>query len=79
VTPIRVLADAHVDRGDIDEGCRVATEALAAGDALRSARCRRCLDEFKQRLARHRSNPVVRAFAAQVREHHLWTSASAIQ
>ncbi|MEJ3652048.1 XRE family transcriptional regulator [Actinomycetes bacterium KLBMP 9759] len=71
-----VLAGAHVDRGDIEEGCRVATEALAAGDALRSARCRTYVDEFKQRLARNRSNPIVRTFAAQVREHHLWTPAS---
>ena len=74
-----VLADAHIDRGDVEEGCRVAMEALAAGDALRSARCRSYVDEFKQRLMRHRSNPIVKTFAAQVREHHLWTPASATE
>ena len=43
-----VLADAHLDRGDVDEGCRVAARALAVGEALESARCRSYVDEFKQ-------------------------------
>jgi hypothetical protein len=29
-----VLADAHLDRGDVEEGCRVAAQALAVGETL---------------------------------------------
>ena len=46
-----VLADAHLDRGDVDEGCRVAAQAIDVGESLESARCRSYVDEFRQRLA----------------------------
>jgi hypothetical protein len=44
-----VLADAHLDRGNVEEGCRVAAQALAVGETLESARCRSYVDEFKVR------------------------------
>lgn len=74
-----VLADAHVDRGDIEEGVRVAEQAFSAGDALQSARCQGYVSEFRDRLRRHRSSPIVREFASTVRGHHLWTPASGPQ
>ena len=55
-----VLADAHLDRGDVDEGCRVAARAIAVGERLESARCRSYVDEFQQRLAKHRTSADVR-------------------
>ena len=67
-----VLADVHLDRGDLNEGCRVAAQAIAVGECLRSTRCRSYVDEFKQRLRRHRTDGDVRAFVAQVRESRLW-------
>ena len=45
-----VLADAHLDRGDVEEGCRVAARAIAVGESLESTRCRSYVDEFRQRL-----------------------------
>ncbi|MCW2899247.1 MAG: regulator [Streptosporangiaceae bacterium] len=68
-----VLADAHLDRGDVDEGCRVATGAFAVGEGLESARCQQYVDEFRQRLVRYRGSSEVRDFAAQSRSSRLWT------
>lgn len=67
-----VLADAHLDRGDIEEGCRVAAKAIEVGETLESARGRAYVDEFKHRLRKHRTSPDVRTFAAQVRQRRLW-------
>jgi tetratricopeptide (TPR) repeat protein len=72
-----VLADAHLDRGDVDEGCRVAGEAFAVGEGLESARCRGYVAEFRQRLVRHRTSAEVRDFAARVRGSKLWAPAAA--
>lgn len=68
-----VLADAHLDLGDVDEGCRIATKAIKVGDTLDSARCREYVHEFKVRLRRHRSNTSVRAFVDEIRGSRLWT------
>lgn len=70
-----VLADAHLDRGDVDEGCRVAARAFEVGEGLESARCRKYVDEFRQRLAKHRTSADVRAFVEHVRESRLWRPA----
>lgn len=74
-----VLADAHVDRGDVDEGCRVAGEAFAVGEALEPARGRGYVDEFRQRLLRHRNSPEVREFAARARDSNMWAPSIAGQ
>jgi tetratricopeptide (TPR) repeat protein len=71
-----VLADAHLDHGDVDEGCRVATRAIAVGEGLESARCRSYVDEFRQRLEPHRRSAEVRNFVAGVRDSRLWASTS---
>jgi hypothetical protein len=71
-----VLADAHLDRGDLDEGCRIARQAIGVGETLDSVRCRGYLNEFRQRLARHRSSEQARDFAAQLRTSRLWTTAA---
>ena len=71
-----VLADAHLDRGDVDEGCRVAARAIEVGEALESARCRGYVDEFRQRLIKHRNSADVRAFVGTVRDRRLWRSAA---
>lgn len=72
-----VLADSHLDRGDVDEACQVAAKAFAVGETLESARCRGYVDEFKQRLVRHRKSSEVRDFVARVRESRLWAPAAA--
>lgn len=69
-----VLADAHLDRGDVDEGCRVATRAIAVGETLESARCRSYVHEFRQRLVPHRRSTEVRDFVNCTRNSRLWTS-----
>lgn len=68
-----VLADAHLDSGNLDEGCRIAREAFVVGEGLESARCRGYVDEFKQRLRRYPRNAVARSFADEVRGSKLWT------
>jgi tetratricopeptide (TPR) repeat protein len=67
-----VLADAHLDRGDIDKGCEVAARALDVGQELDSVRCRSYVDEFKIRLQRHSHAAEVRELQAAVSENHLW-------
>lgn len=67
-----VLADAHLDVGDIDEGCRVAEKAFAVGEGLESARCLSYVDEFRKRLVRYRDSANVRTFVAQVQGSKLW-------
>jgi hypothetical protein len=67
-----VLADAHLDRGDVDEGCRVAARAIEVGETLESARCRGYVAEFRQRLIKYRTSAEVRAFVGTVRERRLW-------
>ncbi|MHA6629137.1 XRE family transcriptional regulator [Pseudonocardia sichuanensis] len=71
-----VLAHAHLDRGDVDEGCRIAGEAFAVGEGLESARCRQYVDEFRQRLRPHRHSAQVREFATRVRGSKLWAPAA---
>lgn len=67
-----VLADSLIDRGDLDEGCRVAADALEVGEGLRSARCSSYVDEFRERLVRHRRSTAVRTFADSARHFRLW-------
>jgi tetratricopeptide (TPR) repeat protein len=67
-----VLADAHLDRGDVDEGCRVAARAFAIGEGLESIRCRGYVNEFRQRLVPYKRTEEVREFVASVREMRLW-------
>jgi len=69
-----VLADAHLDRGDLDEGCRIAERAISVGESLDSVRCRGYVTEFRQRLARHRSTEQARDLVAQVGTSRLWTA-----
>lgn len=68
-----VLADAHLDRGDVDEGCQVAARAFAVGEGLESARCHSYVTEFRERLALHGRVPSIREFAASVRETRMWS------
>ena len=67
-----VLADALVDRGDLDEGCRVAAEALEVGEGLRSARCSSYVTEFQERLRKHQRSTTVRSFSESARTFRLW-------
>ena len=68
-----VLADAHLDRGDLEEGCRIAEKALTVGEGLDSIRCRSYVEEFKQRLSPHRKSSEVRRLVSAVHGSHLWT------
>ncbi|MCH6165161.1 XRE family transcriptional regulator [Pseudonocardia alaniniphila] len=68
-----VLADAHLDRGEVDEGCRVAEKAILVGETLDSVRCRTYVTEFQQRLVRYRRSGAVREFVSRVHGSRLWT------
>ena len=70
-----VLADAHLDRGDLEEGCRVAGQAMTIGEALDSVRCRSYVNEFRQRLTRHASSSQARDLVSQIRASRLWSAA----
>ena len=41
-------------------------------NVLSSARCRSYVDEFKQRLRKHKASPSVREFVRTVRDSRLW-------
>lgn len=68
-----VLAHAHLDQGDVEEGCRVAEQAIAAGEGLDSVRCHSYVVEFRERLARYRTSGVARDFVGRVRASRLWS------
>jgi hypothetical protein len=74
-----VLADAHLDRGNLEEGCRIAAQAINVGEGLDSVRCRGYVGEFRQRLARHRSGSEVRDFIDQVETAKLWANGAGRQ
>ncbi|MQA16959.1 MAG: XRE family transcriptional regulator [Pseudonocardiaceae bacterium] len=67
-----VLADAHLDHGDVEQACEVALRALRLGEQLESARCVTYVDEFRQRLSRLGNTPIVRDFAERARSMRLW-------
>lgn len=67
-----VLADAHIDRGDVDEGCRVAEQAILVGESLDSERCVAYVSEFRARLANHSAANEVESLSENLRSSKLW-------
>lgn len=67
-----VLADALLDRGEPEQACRAALQALTLGRQLKSARCVSYLSEFRTRLARFTGTPAVAEFTEQAQPHRLW-------
>jgi transcriptional regulator with XRE-family HTH domain len=70
-----VLADAHLAAGDIDQACTVVLHALAAGEAIRSARCVSYLREFIGHLPPTGSRGLA-GFRERAAESRLWRIAS---
>jgi tetratricopeptide (TPR) repeat protein len=68
-----VLADAHLDAGDVEQGCQVAADAFRVGEGLESARCHGYVDEFKQRLSKYQHDRGVKDFVGSVRALRLWS------
>ncbi|MGR7001265.1 hypothetical protein ACU686_29730 [Yinghuangia aomiensis] len=67
-----VLADSLLDRGEPEQACRAAMEALDLGRQLKSARCVAYLGEFRARLDRFDGNAAVTEFLDQAQTHRLW-------
>ncbi|MFC5723851.1 transcriptional regulator [Streptomyces gamaensis] len=61
-----LLATAQVQQRDVDEACATGTRALELLGTLRSNRGAEYLDDFQQRLAPYREEPVVREFGARM-------------
>ncbi|MFI1796823.1 transcriptional regulator [Streptomyces sp. NPDC020379] len=61
-----LLATAQVQQRDVDEACATGTRALELLGTLRSNRGAEYLDDFQQRLAPYREEPVVREFGARL-------------
>jgi hypothetical protein len=74
-----VLADAHLDCGDLDEGCRIAEQAMRIGESLDSVRCTGYVGEFRQRLTRYGSSAPAREFADRVSTSKLWATGAGRQ
>src|SRR6266516_48043 len=70
--PEPALADSYVAAGEIEQACRVALNALALGEQLRSARCVRYLREFQALLAGIGQARGLADFYEQARESRLW-------
>jgi hypothetical protein len=71
-----VLADACLAAGEAGQACRVALQALTAGEQLRSARCVRYLHDFRERLVAIGGNAEVQDFHEQAHASRLWRIAS---
>ncbi|GAA0475745.1 transcriptional regulator [Streptomyces sp. NPDC046215] len=61
-----LLATAQVQQRDVDEACATGARALELLGTLRSNRGAEYLDDFQQRLAPYREEPVVREFGARL-------------
>ncbi len=62
------LARTQLQRGEIDQACHTATEALVPAAAVTSERVAGHLREFYEQLASHREVPAAVAFEARLRE-----------
>jgi len=71
-----VLADAHLAAGEVERACRVALNALNAGEQIRSARCIGYLREFRQHLAAAGENRAATELEEQAINSRLWRIAS---
>ncbi|WP_436788589.1 hypothetical protein [Yinghuangia sp. YIM S10712] len=67
-----VLADSLLGRGEPEQACRAALQALDLGRQLKSARSVAYLSEFRTRLNPYADTPSVAEFLAQARTHRLW-------
>ncbi|WP_371528611.1 transcriptional regulator [Streptomyces sp. NBC_01283] len=61
-----LLATAQVQRRDIEQACHTGTKAVELLGTLRSNRGAEYLEDFQQRLAPYREEPVVREFGARM-------------
>ncbi|RLU90501.1 transcriptional regulator [Streptomyces griseocarneus] len=61
-----LLATAQVQQRDVDEACSTGSRALELLGTLRSNRGAEYLEDFQQRLAPYREEPVVREFGARL-------------
>ncbi|MFI5584557.1 XRE family transcriptional regulator [Amycolatopsis sp. NPDC051758] len=68
-----VLADSHLDNGDVSQACDVALKAINIGESLKSARCGAYVDEFRARLTRVGKSAESKEFLARVATAQLWT------
>ncbi len=68
-----VLADSHMDQGEVEQACEVALRALQIGENLMSARCASYVAEFRQRLTRAKGSVVVKEFEVAAESARLWT------
>jgi transcriptional regulator with XRE-family HTH domain len=71
-----VLADAHLAAGEVERSCRVALNALNAGEQIRSARCIGYLREFRQHLVAAGASGAIREFEEQASKSRMWRIAS---
>ncbi|MBE1502656.1 hypothetical protein H4696_009756 [Amycolatopsis lexingtonensis] len=69
-----VLADSHLDNGDLTQACDVALRAIKIGESLKSARCGIYVDEFRARLTRLGHSVESSDFLEKVSETRLWTT-----
>ncbi|MEV6621029.1 XRE family transcriptional regulator [Amycolatopsis sp. NPDC051106] len=67
-----VLADSHLDNGDVGQACEVALKAIDIGESLKSARCGAYVDEFRTRLTRIGQTAESEDFFERVSTARLW-------
>lgn len=72
-----VLADSHLDSGDVSQACDVALKAIEIGETLKSARCGAYVDEFRARLTRLGKSQESADFIERVSASRLWTAQDA--
>ncbi|WP_233223246.1 XRE family transcriptional regulator [Amycolatopsis sp. CA-128772] len=68
-----VLADSHLDGGDVAQACDVALKAIEIGESLKSARCSAYVDEFRTRLTKVSKSSESKEFLERVTSARLWT------
>ncbi|MET8848014.1 XRE family transcriptional regulator [Amycolatopsis sp. NPDC004625] len=72
-----VLADSHLDSGDVSQACEVALKAIEIGETLKSARCGAYVGEFRTRLDRVGRTAESADFIERVSMTRLWTTQDA--
>lgn len=71
-----VLADAQLDRGELEQACETALEALQLGCRLRSARAVAYVAEFRARMDRFADTAAAHELSEGAAEYPLWLAAN---
>jgi hypothetical protein len=71
-----VLAAGHLGDGDLEEACRIISQALDADVQLESSRCEQYLRQLRRQMAPFVAHTSVRLLDEALRANAMWTAST---